>query len=122
MEYLVSTIIWILATYGMSTIIVNSQLLNPVRNFFSYKSRKYDEKGILTSAVERKFKLPGKLINCIMCTGFWVGVFWSMLYWSPNWGITGDPPLIMSALFSGCLGSATTWIIYLRLYPSMQNK
>jgi hypothetical protein len=103
MEYLVSILIWILAVYGMTTIIVNSAIMQPVRNLFT------------------KYLPPiGKLMNCVLCTGFWAGVFWGMLHWNPFSKIEGN--VLLDALFSGCFGSATTWLIYLRVYPSMEGK
>jgi len=120
MEYLVSMIVWILAVYGMSTIIVNSQLFQPVRNFLVYSKLEVDEKGYYSNVVERRFKLLGKLINCVLCTSFWVGVFWSTLYWHP-FSETGAH-WILHALFGGCLGAATTWLIYLNVHPLMHNK
>lgn len=120
MDYLVNFLVWILGVYGMSTIIVHSNIMRPVRDFLNYKDREYDEYGNLVKATIRKFDFFGKLVNCILCMGFWVGVFWDTFYWSPlvfsyaNWFI--------SALFAGCLGSGTTWLIYLKVYPLMSNK
>ena len=103
MEYLVSVLIWILAVYGMTTIIVSSTIMEPVRN------------GLTTI-------IPplGGLLNCMLCMSFWVGIFWGMLYWNPFSKAEGN--ILLHALFSGCLGSATTWLIYLKFFPLMQGK
>tara|TARA_R100001591_G_scaffold93485_1_gene99369 strand:+ start:99 stop:410 length:312 start_codon:yes stop_codon:yes gene_type:complete len=103
MEYLTSVLIWILAVYGMTTIIVSSTIMEPVRNF-----------------VTSKIPPLGKLVNCMLCTAFWAGVFWGMLYWNPFCEAEGH--WILHALFTGCFGSATSWLIYLKLYPMMQGK
>jgi len=103
MEYLVSVLVWILAVYGMTTIIVSSTIMEPIRK-------------LVTAWVPPL----GKLINCMLCTAFWSGVFWGMLYWNPFCKAEGN--VFMHALFAGCLGSATTWLIYLKVYPLMQGK
>ena len=102
MEYLVSVILWILAVYGMTTIIVSSVLFQPIRK-----------------RVEKIAPLH-KLINCMLCMGFWVGVFWGGLFWDPFSNANALYP--MRLLFDGCLGAATTWIIYLKMYPLMYGK
>jgi len=102
MEYLVSVLIWILACYGCSTIIVSSVLFQPVRK-----------------AVE-KISIANKLINCMLCMGFWIGMFWGGFFWDPFSKIDAIYPLRL--LFDGCFGAATTWIIYLKMYPLMYGK
>ena len=103
MDYLVSVLVLILACYGMTTIIVSSTIMEPVRNFIS--------------AVVPPL---GKLVNCTLCMGFWVGIFWSMFYWNPFSKADGN--IFLHALFAGCFGSATTWLIYLKMFPLMQGK
>ena len=83
MDYLTSTLVWILGTFGMATIIVNSQIMLPVRNFLTFSKMLKDESGNYTEVVERKFKFFGKLVNCILCMGFWSGIFWGSMYWHP---------------------------------------
>ena len=120
MDYLTSTLIWILGTFGMATIIVNSQIMLPLRNFLTYSKLTQDEEGNYTEVVERKFKFIGKLVNCILCMGFWSGVFWGLLYWHPF--SKCEAHYVLDTLFAGCFGAATTWIIYLMIYPMMQGK
>src|SRR6056300_602011 len=103
MEYLVSVLVWMLAVYGMTTIIVSSTIMEPVRN-------------LITAWVPP----VGKLVNCMLCTAFWAGVFWGMLYWNPFSKAEGN--MFLHALFAGCFGSATTWLIYLKFFPLMQGK
>lgn len=120
MDYLTSTLVWILGTFGMATIIVNSQIMLPVRNFLTFSKMIKDESGNYTEVVERKFKFFGKLVNCILCMGFWSGIFWGALYWHPF--ENSNAHFIMDCFFAGCFGAATTWIIYLMIYPMMQGK
>ena len=102
MEYLVSVLIWIMAVYGMTTIMVSSVLFEPVRNALA------------------KVAFLHKLINCMLCTGFWVGVFWGGLFWDPFSKV--ETSYLLRLLFDGCFGAATTWIIYLKMYPLMYGK
>ena len=102
MEYLVSVLIWILACYGMTTIIVSSVIFEPVRNLV------------------QNIQPLHKLFNCMLCMGFWVGVFWGGLFWDPFSKIDTFYP--MQLLFDGCFGAATTWLIYLKVYPLMYGK
>ena len=103
MNYLVDVLVWISAIFGMTTIIVSSTIMNPIRVFLS-----------------GNVPIIGKLINCFLCTGFWVGVFWSTLYWNPF--LQPQTGAFLSALFAGCVGSATSWLIYLKIYPLMVGK
>ena len=102
MEYLVSVLVWILACYGMTTIIVSSVLFQPIR------------------LAVQKISPIHKLINCMLCMGFWVGIFWGAFLWDPFSKV--DAPYLMKLLFDGCLSAATTWIIYLKMYPLMYGK
>tara|TARA_B100000900_G_scaffold414256_1_gene440418 strand:+ start:3201 stop:3485 length:285 start_codon:yes stop_codon:yes gene_type:complete len=92
----------------------------PLRNFLTFSKMVKDDEGNYTEVVERKFKLFGKLVNCILCMGFWSGVFWGSMYWHPF--SKCNSYIILDYLFAGCFGAATTWIIYLMIYPRMQGK
>ena len=56
----------------------------------------------------------------MLCMGFWVGMFWGGLFWDPFSKVDTFYPLRL--LFDGCFGAATTWIIYLKVYPLMYGK
>ena len=85
-------IIWILCVYGITNILVVSMLFKPLREFALAKT-----------------PFIGKILTCVMCAGFWVGGFLSML-WNPTQFITQLPGL--SSLLGGALGSGTSWIIH----------
>ena len=102
MSYLVDVLVWVLATFGMTTIIVNSTVMLPVRNVVSKVS-----------------PFLGKLINCILCMGFWVGVFWGVLSFNPFEQYHSS--IFLDLLFAGCVGSATSWLIYLKFYNLMKD-
>ena len=108
MDYLVSVLIWIMAVYGMTTIIVNSTIMHPVRKFIT------------------AFCPPlGKLVDCMLCMAFWCGMFWGAVYWHPfaqSEEYYRDSHYLLDCLFAGCFGSATTWLIYLKAFPLMQGK
>ena len=55
---IVSLLLFYLGCYGLTTIIVQSRIFKPVRTFVE----------------ENNFKFLTKLINCMMCTSFWVGL------------------------------------------------
>jgi len=103
MSYVTDLITWILATFGLATIIVNSTIMAPVR-----------------ARVEKISPFLGKLVNCILCTGFWSGVFWSSMYWNP-FSAQYASCFFMDAIFAGCVGCASTWLIYLKVFPLMQG-
>ena len=52
-----------IACIGLTLIITQSQIFKPIRDF-----------------VESKNEKLGELINCSMCTGFWVGILMSVVY------------------------------------------
>jgi hypothetical protein len=79
---LVDLLIFTFGCSGLTTIIVTSSILEPIRDFVSSKS-----------------SYIGKLINCTMCSGFWVGLVASLfsdinLLWGASisslfsWGIS----------------------------------
>jgi len=79
---LVDLLIFTFGCSGLTIIIVTSSILEPIRDFVSSKS-----------------SYIGKLINCTMCSGFWVGLVASLfsdinLLWGASisslfsWGIS----------------------------------
>ena len=54
---------WILAAYGMTTIIVYGSIFESLRDWIISKSTFF-----------------GKLITCVLCTSTWVGFFFSLVY------------------------------------------
>jgi hypothetical protein len=85
-------IYFILASWGMTQIIVYSSIFETTRHFIAEKS-----------------DWLGALIHCPMCTGFWVGVF--------LFGINGMTELfnfeynIANLLILGCVSSATSYAL-----------
>ena len=119
MEYLISVVMWMLAVYGTALIISMSTVFEPVRRWMLYSSYKVNSFNGDISAVERKWKFPGKLISCIMCMGFWSGVFWGEMFLDPMTLVQASP--FLHLLFDGVLGCATTWVIHCNLHHKMKG-
>jgi len=108
MDFLTNFIIWSLATFGAANIVVYSTIFKPVRLALG------------------KMPFFGKLVNCILCMGFWVGLMWGLLIWSPaeyfilkqNWPYQ----IVFDMLFNGSLGSCVCWLIYLSVANRMVGK
>jgi len=83
---------FVLCAYGMTQILVYG-------NIFSY----------LREKVEEKSEWLGELVNCPMCTGFWIGLFLA--------GINEYTELftfdinIVTYFLLGCLSSGTSYIL-----------
>jgi len=103
MSYLVDVLVWIMAVFGTTTIVVNSTIMEPVRK-------------LITKVVPPL----GKLVNCFLCTSFWAGVFWATLHWNPFHQLGTNEYL--GALFAGRIGRGSGWIMYLKIFPLMQGK
>jgi hypothetical protein len=58
---IVDLIVYVMGCAGITVILVSSDIIEPVRDFISSKSN-----------------FLGKLINCPMCLGFWVGLIASV--------------------------------------------
>jgi len=108
MDFLTSFIIWALATFGAANIIVYSTVFLPVRNAVA------------------NISFLNKLVNCILCMGFWVGAFWSLLVWNPvsYFLLKQNLPyqIIFDTVFSGALGSCVCWVIYLFIADKMNGR
>lgn len=83
-------IFWILAAYGMSTIIVYSSIFEKFRNWVISISSFF-----------------GKLITCMMCTSFWVGIFMSLVLGSLATNHFGYK--FINVFFDGCFTSGAVW-------------
>ena len=108
MDYLTNFIIWSLATFGTANIIVYSTMFRPLRDKFT------------------NIPFFGKLINCILCMGFWTGLFWGLTVWNPAgyFMLKEYMPfqLFFDMLFNGSLGSCVSWLIYLAISNRMAGK
>ena len=87
-----NTLIWILAAYGMSQILVFGGIFDSPREWIKKHSTFF-----------------GDLISCMMCTSTWVGFFFSLTFYSPTESMTFIP--YTSIFFDGMLASGSVWAI-----------
>lgn len=122
---LVSLIVFMLSIYGGSNGIVYSTLLLPMRLWIMYKGYEVDAEGQVINTVERTSfaaRFLSKLINCPLCMGFWLGIFYSLTIVSPCQLSTQYLEYsIPCMLFDGFLGSAAAWILHLLLHSRMKE-
>ena len=86
------TLIWILAAYGMSQILVYGSIFQNLRD-----------------RLIRNSKFFGELIQCMMCTSTWVGFFFSLAFFSPTANMVTIP--FTHVFFDGMLASGSVWAI-----------
>jgi len=82
----------ILLVYGITNIVVQSSLFEPLR---SWVSKKVDDNMFWLYFY--------RLITCMMCFGFWVGAFVGYFF---------GPFVWWNVIFNGAIFSGTTWIIH----------
>tara|TARA_R100000700_G_C3141635_1_gene123283 strand:- start:617 stop:931 length:315 start_codon:yes stop_codon:yes gene_type:complete len=83
-------LIWILAAYGMSNILVYGSIFENLRDWIILKSEFF-----------------GDLIQCMMCTSTWVGFFFSLAFFSPTVDLVLIP--YTHVFFDGMLASGGVW-------------
>ena len=84
------TLIWILAAYGMSQILVYGSIFQNLRD-----------------RLIRNSKFFGELIQCMMFTSTCVGFFFSLAFYSPTETMTMIP--YTHVFFDGMLASGSVW-------------
>jgi Na+/H+-dicarboxylate symporter len=93
---------FIAGCYGFTMLVVQSKIMEPFREFF---------KG--------RVNFMYKLLNCMMCTGFWVGLFFTLGFkFSPSYEMFSDThtnvvKLISYTIFDASFMSGVIWLIYL---------
>ena len=96
-------VIWLVAAYGMSQILVYGSIFNGLRNAI----HKWGGNPLAPFNFLGSF-LSG-LISCMMCTSTWVGFTMSFI-WSPWVTVMGVHP-ILGVFFDGMLASGGVWAI-----------
>jgi hypothetical protein len=96
-------LIWLLAAYGMSNILVYGSIFHGMRNGIK-------DWGDSVLPFNTLAKFVGDLLSCMMCTSTWVGFFLSIFYYSPSTSFIGTP-LWISWFFDGIMSSGAVWVI-----------
>jgi len=76
--------LWIIGCIGLTIIVTTGKVLAPLRVYLT---------GFKHNA--NPFKILGNMVSCSMCTGFWVGFLWSLLFLSK--------PILESILWGGMI-------------------
>ena len=85
-------IIWILAAYGMTQILVYGSIFDTPRNWIKTNSTFF-----------------GDLISCVMCTSTCVGFFFSLVFFSPTIDLVSIT--YSNIFFDGLLASGSVWAL-----------
>jgi hypothetical protein len=85
-------LIWILAAYGMSNILVFGSIFEKQRIW-----------------IKRRSTFFGDLISCMMCTSTWVGFFFSLAFYSPTSYMVTIP--YTHVFFDGMLAAGAVWAV-----------
>lgn len=95
-------LIWLLAAYGMSNILVYGSIFQEPRDVIKMwgESEFMPFNGI--------FKFISELLSCMMCTSTWNGFILSILYFSPSTELIGTSPWV-SWFFDGMISSGFVW-------------
>ena len=91
---IVDLVVFIFGCAGLTTILVSSDIFEPIRSFVSERST-----------------FLGKMVNCSMCLGFWVGLvasFYSDI--NPLWGAS------ISSLFSWSISNIVEAVFAIGFY------
>ena len=94
-------IIWILISYGLTTILVYGSIFNGVRN-------KIKQIGSSNDALAPIFTFISGILVCMLCCSTWVGFFLSVFLYSPTAEIFDINPII-SVFFDGLLSAGSVW-------------
>jgi hypothetical protein len=102
---MINLIIFMIVAYGMTTILVYGSIFNNVRNTIHNAG---SEEGF--NLTRPMFKFISELIQCMLCTGTWVGFFLSMTMFSPVHTFIGLNEYY-SVFFDGMLSAGSVWAI-----------
>jgi len=96
-------VIWLIAAYGMSQILVYGSIFKGVRDVLHRWAENrlslFNFMGVFLSG----------LISCMMCTSTWVGFVMSFI-WSPFVEVLGTN-VVFGVFFDGMLASGGVWMI-----------
>ena len=96
-------LIWVLAAYGMSNILVYGSIFQGFRDGI----RNWGNSMLPFNGVA---KFIGELLSCMMCTSTWVGFFLGLTIFSPTLFLF-ETPIEYSWFFDGCMASGGVWAL-----------
>lgn len=99
-------LMWMIAAYGMSTILVYGSIFNRLRNWIHKRA----ESTIGWILFKPIFGFISELIKCMLCTSTWVGFFLSLSLYSP-WNEMIGLNKYISIFFDGMLSAGAVWAI-----------
>ena len=102
---MIQLVIFMLVAYGMTTILVYGSIFNSLRGTIHKLGN--DEGFFLTRPI---FKFISELIQCMLCTGTWVGFYLSLTFFSPIHNFIGLNEYI-SIFFDGMFSAGSVWAI-----------
>ncbi len=97
-------IIFILVSYGMTTILVYGSIFNGLRD------RIHKWGGNELTPFDFLGKFISELISCMLCTSTWVGFFLSLTFFSPVSHFIGQNE-IFYVFFDGMLSAGSVWAL-----------
>lgn len=97
--FLLKTFVWSLAIYGITQIISEATVFEPLRNF-------------LTNSKFKPFNKVGELISCFLCCSVWVSFFVSIVVFSPSLEIWSHLSF-WHFFFDGMIGSTIVWFFHI---------
>jgi len=100
---MISLLFFMLAAYGMTTILVYGTIFNELRSFI-HKHAETPKPNILTPG----FNFISGLIKCMLCTSTWVGFFFSLTLFSPAHELIGVQEYF-SVFFDGMFAAGSVW-------------
>jgi hypothetical protein len=117
LKYNMDLILWSLVVFGFTTIVTISSIFEPFRKWW-FKGYKWIPHDLETnegqwildgSRSQLKIKIYwkiGELLKCPLCTGFWAGILFSLLWFSPTGLKEGN------FFFDALLGSSVCWLFH----------
>jgi hypothetical protein len=94
-------LIWLLAAYGMTNILVYGSIFQGLRNGL----QKWGNSHLPFNNIA---KFYSDLLSCMMCTSTWVGFFLGIAYYSPSASLIGTTTWV-SWFFDGLIASGFVW-------------
>lgn len=102
---MLSLIIFLLVSIGCTIIVTQSKLFKPLRE--------------ISCKISPNFF--GVLFSCSMCTGFWIGLFLSLIFFSPTLMINPLLSIFIYPILDGFISSISSYTFFLLIKPLMNK-